>query len=382
MNRDRDGYQVPLALAEAGSLQALVTDVYASDRVARWVPSLAHRRVAGVPAEMSRSSVAAMLAQVVGIQWLQQPEATLDVVHRILGRNARAEARRSRTDLLLYAQCAYEAFTDPLLEGRRRVLFAFHPHRRLIEQILRDDMAAFPEIAWTWRETETTAAYAQREDAELQLADMVLCASRFTQRSLQLAGLPEEHIRVVPYGSPEIAVQPAQTRGGVCRFLFVGQGVQRKGLHHLLTVWRRLALPNASLTVVCYRLDPALRPLMDSTVTLINGASRAALNALFAASHVFVMPSLAEGFGLVFPEAMAAGCYVIATENTGVPDLASPDALASVVRAGDLKQLAAAMASACVRHQTNGLPHEEIAAFATAASWSLFRQRLRDALAI
>ena len=382
VNRDRDSYQVPLALAEAGWLQALVTDVYASDRVARLMPSLAHRRVAGVSAELSRSSLTAVLVQMVGMKLLHRPEGTLDLVHSLLGRKARAEARRSRADLLLYAQCAYEAFTDPQLERQRRVLFAFHPHRRLIMQILRDDITAFPEIAWTVRDTETTAAYARREDAELQRAELILCASRFTQRSLQLAGVEEERIRVVPYGAPEVVAKPDKTCGGVCRFLFVGQGVQRKGLHHLLTVWRRLALPNASLTVVCYRLDPALQPLLDSNVTLISGASRDEVSALFGASHVFVMPSLAEGFGLVFTEAMAAGCYVIATENTGVPDLAPPDALASVVRAGNLEQLTAAMESACLRHQTTGLPHGEIAEFAKAASWPQFRQRLRDALAM
>jgi glycosyltransferase involved in cell wall biosynthesis len=382
VNRDRDSYQVPLALAEAGWLQALVTDVYASDGLARLMPSLAHRRIAGLPAALTRSNLAAVLAQMVGIKLLHRQEVTLDLVHSLLGRNARAEARRSRADLLLYAQCAYEAFTDPQLEGRRRVLFAFHPHRRLIAQVLRDDMAAFPEIAWTMREIETTTAYARREDAELQRAELILCASRFTQRSLQLAGVEEERIRVVPYGAPQTAAQLAKMRGGVCRFLFVGQGVQRKGLHHLLTVWRRLALPKASLTVVCYRLDPALQPLLGGDVTLIQGASRDDVSALFGASHVFVMPSLAEGFGLVFPEAMAAGCYVIATENTGVPDLTPPDALASVVRAGDLEQLTAAMERACVRHQTTGLPHGEIVEFAKGASWSQFRQRLRDALAV
>jgi glycosyltransferase involved in cell wall biosynthesis len=246
-------------------------------------------------------------------------------------------------------------------------------------------MAAFPEIRWALRDTETTATFAEREDEEVRRADLILCASGFTRRSLLLAGAPAERVRVVPYGAAEAAMQPMQARSGECRFLFVGQGLQRKGLHHLLEVWRRLALPNASLTMVCYRLDPALQPLLHSAqsggnVQFLAGASREQLSALFAAAHVFVMPSLAEGFGLVFTEAMAAGCYVIATENTGVPDMNAPPSLASVVRARDLDSLTAAMESACVRHETTGLPHTEIRAFAEANAWTLFRERLRGAI--
>lgn len=385
LNRDRDRYQVPLALAEAGWLKAFATDVYAGPRTLRLFPSLAHRRVDGLPAELVYGSALALIAQMVGIKALGRPEATMDLVHRALGRKARGLARRSQADLLLYGQTAYEAFTDPQLQGRQRILFAFHPHRRLIEQVLRKDMDAFPEIAWTLRDTETTETFAEREDEEIARADLILCASRVTRRSLLLAGAPADAIRVVPYGCGPVA-EPTKDRTGECRFLFVGQGLQRKGLHHLLMVWRRLALPDASLTVVSYRLDPALRPLLHSaqgagSVHFIAGATREQLNALFAAAHVFVMPSLAEGFGLVFTEAMAAGCYVIGTENTGVANIGASDSLASTVRAGDLRGLGEAMESAYRRHQNEGLPHPEICSCAQTHTWADFRQGLRDAIA-
>jgi glycosyltransferase involved in cell wall biosynthesis len=38
-------------------------------------------------------------------------------------------------------------------------------------------------------------------------------------------------------------------------------------------------------------------------------------------SHVLVLPSIEDGFGLVMAEAMACGCPVIASTNTGGADL-------------------------------------------------------------
>ena len=164
MNRDRDSYQVPLALAEAGWLQALVTDVYASDRLARLVPSLAHRRVAGVSAELSRSSLTAVLVQMAGIKLLHRPE-----VNRLILYTASSATQRSwggahaiHVPGFCFAVCRsvrMKRFTDPQLEGRRRVLAcvssapATDPCRYCGDD---DNRAAFPEIAWTVREHAKT----------------------------------------------------------------------------------------------------------------------------------------------------------------------------------------------------------------------------------
>ena len=45
------------------------------------------------------------------------------------------------------------------------------------------------------------------------------------------------------------------------------------------------------------------------------------LNKYYSNADVMVQPSIEDGFGLVIAEALACGCPVIATENTGAPDL-------------------------------------------------------------
>jgi glycosyltransferase involved in cell wall biosynthesis len=379
-NRDRDNYQVALALAEAGMLETLVTDFYASPLKAKLLPRLKHRRIAGLDARLTQSSPLALLLQVLGPKIFSDLNTTLAHTHKALGAKARAAAGRTRADLLLYSEHALEAFADPKLRERRKVLFSFHPHRRLIREIIAADTERFSEIGWELHDEAPSPELEAREDAELQMAQLVLCASSFTKRSLIHAGVPSEKIEVVPYGAQARALGAAERDSQECKFLFVGQGVQRKGLHHLLRVWNKLALPNASLTLVCYRIDPTIARLAGPNVRILSALPQEELDAVFARSHVFVMPSLVEGFGLVFLEAMAAGCYVIGTENTGLPDLDMPPELMRLVEAGNLDQLTEAMEAAYTKHQAGALPHEDIAAFAATRSWVAFREKVRSAV--
>jgi glycosyltransferase involved in cell wall biosynthesis len=92
------------------------------------------------------------------------------------------------------------------------------------------------------------------------------------------------------------------------------------------------------------------------------------------------MPSLVEGFGQVYLEALAQGCPVLGTANTALPDLGSEEDGIFLTPVSDVDTLVA-------RLEDLGrlLPgHCEIrkAARATAArfTWPRFRQGLRELL--
>ena len=63
-NRDRDSYQVALALAEVNQLACLVTDFYVGSKPFYRFPGLGHRWVAGLSPKLARGSVRAIAAQV------------------------------------------------------------------------------------------------------------------------------------------------------------------------------------------------------------------------------------------------------------------------------------------------------------------------------
>ena len=67
-------------------------------------------------------------------------------------------------------------------------------------------------------------------------------------------------------------------------------------------------------TQILLRRAPGLSP------ELKGAQPKSRLPFYYSLADVMVLPSITEGFGYVIGEAMACGCPVIATENTGGPD--------------------------------------------------------------
>lgn len=64
-----------------------------------------------------------------------------------------------------------------------------------------------------------------------------------------------------------------------------------------------------------------LRQHLPQGVEILGPVPQARLRLLMSRSHVLVLPSIEDGFGMVLNQAMACGCPIIATTNTGGSDL-------------------------------------------------------------
>ena len=143
--------------------------------------------------------------------------------------------------------------------------------------------------------------------------------------------------------------------------------------------WKQAGLPaDARLTLVCRVLDDGIRALAAQTpqVRLLPGVPAAALPGLHAESHLFVMPSLVEGFGQVYLEALAQGCPVLGTANTALPDLGGePDGI-FLTPPGDVGALSARLVELAGKLPAS--PGLRLAAQATAArfTWPAFRSAI------
>jgi glycosyltransferase involved in cell wall biosynthesis len=68
-----------------------------------------------------------------------------------------------------------------------------------------------------------------------------------------------------------------------------------------------------------------LRDKQLESVEFVGPVPQAKLPPLMSSSHVLVLPSVEDGFGLVLGQAMACGCPVICSSNTGGEELVSGD---------------------------------------------------------
>jgi len=379
----RDYYQLPLALHEADALDRLVTDFYAPDLGPLEGSPLGrfrHRRVGGLPLGRVRPTPSVLAHRLrMRRAGTRQRVERWDTIDATIARAAGRRARASGANLLLYKGYAREAFGLPGLEDRTKGLFVYHPHGEAVRELLARDAALYPEVRHSYElhRAEIEISDSTRLDDELALADFVVCASSYT-----VGTLPERLLRARPLIAPYGVFPPTHARTGssstTCTFLFVGQGVQRKGLHHLLRAWRDVGPRDAELLIVASGIDPGIESLVSEGVTILGRQRREELDALFSRADAFVMPSLVEGFGLVYLEALAAGCFVIGTRNTGLPDLDLPPWAGVVIDAGDLDALGQALVLARDRHHRRELPHGEIAGLAAGMPWTGFRERIRE----
>jgi glycosyltransferase involved in cell wall biosynthesis len=191
-------------------------------------------------------------------------------------------------------------------------------------------------------------------------APLVLTTSDYCRRRIgHHYGVHADKIRIVPEGidlprwrrlldAPHGPAREPQT------ILCVARQYPRKHVADLLRAFARVAprFPAARLVVVGDGPEhPRLRAL---AAELRLGARAALLGALpdddevigwYRRAGIFCLPSVQEGFGIVFLEAMAAGLPIVAARAAAVPEVV-PDGQAGLLTPpGDVPALADALAA-------------------------------------
>ena len=388
----RDYYQVPLALAESDSLDQFITDAYfgpSTGAFSRLLPhqfqeKLRSREEPGIPRERVECLWGVTALEHLRHQLGYAPSRTFAQLDRSFSLAAAARSRKTQSDLFLYSPYAWDAFTARYSHDPKKILFQFHPHPDLERRYLLEDRAKYEFVRNSFEEDageHLTEDMRHRSREGWRHADLIICASSFTKRSLVEAGASPDLCHIVPYGIDLPSEEGAMPISDFFNALFVGSGSQRKGLHHLLFAWQRATLPKGSrLTLVCRQIDTGIEVMARRTidVSIVRGASGSELRSLVRRSSIFVMPSLVEGFGQVYLEALAEGCPVLGTPNTGLPDIGSENDAIWLVQPGDIDQLVSRLemlartlpGNTCIRNQAR--------ACAGRWTWPKFRKGIRE----
>jgi len=192
-------------------------------------------------------------------------------------------------------------------------------------------------------------------------ADAVICTSMYSALQAERAyGISHGRLRVVPEGIDAsawsaVAGQAEQLRSESGReptILSVARQYRRKNTASLLRALERLRVvrPDVRLRIVgegpeLGRLRALARrlDLADSVQFLGSVEGIRVLQREYASADVFCLPSLQEGFGIVFLEAMAAGLPIVAVRAGATPEVIPHDEVSLLVEPDDDEALAGAL---------------------------------------
>jgi glycosyltransferase involved in cell wall biosynthesis len=198
---------------------------------------------------------------------------------------------------------------------------------------------------------------ARWERLNTERADRVVVPSRYSAAVAQeVYGVPTDRLAVVPEPIDlaewrrRFAVVPPSA-GGPPTVLAVARMYPRKHLDDLLraAVVLRERIPPVRIRIVgegpeSARLHALHATLgLGETVTFLGDITRQALAVEYVRADCFCLPTVQEGFGLVFTEAMAAGLPVVACRAAAVPELVEDRRTGLLVNRDSPEELAMAL---------------------------------------
>jgi glycosyltransferase involved in cell wall biosynthesis len=195
------------------------------------------------------------------------------------------------------------------------------------------------------------------ESANARRADAVLTTSAYCRAAIgRHYGIAAGQVRLVPEGIDlprwrrMITAEPRSSDGAT--ILCVARQYPRKHIADLLRALPavRRAVPHARAMIVGDGPEhAALRALaaelrLDGAVQFLGSLpDDAQVARCYRQADVFCLPSVQEGFGIVFLEAMAAGLPIVAARAAAVPEVVPDMRAGLLVAPGDTAALAATL---------------------------------------
>jgi glycosyltransferase involved in cell wall biosynthesis len=193
-------------------------------------------------------------------------------------------------------------------------------HIRFQDQILREEYARW---GFTFRGVDPRVI--EKEEIEYEQADRITIPSEFVKKTFIDQGVPESKLSKIPYGARlERFYKVAEPGTDKFKVLWVGNVCLRKGFMYALHAFQNLRHPNKEFVVIG-TVESEIKQLLIGQnldkVFFLGLIPNVQLPRMYSTASVFIIPSLEEGLAMVQGEALACGCPVIASVNSGSEDL-------------------------------------------------------------
>ncbi|SEV97589.1 glycosyltransferase family 4 protein [Luteibacter sp. 329MFSha] len=225
-------------------------------------------------------------------------------------------------------------------------------------------------------------------------ADIVVTTSHYCRKAIvEHYGVLEKRIRLVPEGIDldhwRRVLLSEHRRDTGATILCVARQYPRKhvaDLLHAMPLIRRV-IPGARAVIVgngpehgnLMRMRDELR-LGDVTTLLGNVADDDTLIRLYRHADVFCLPSIQEGFGIVFLEAMASELPIVATSACAIPEVVPHGRAGWLVPPGDVASLAHALIRLLTDPSRREAYGRQGLAHVQRYDWKMVAKRFADAI--
>jgi glycosyltransferase involved in cell wall biosynthesis len=250
---------------------------------------------------------------------------------------------------ILVAQSPYEGFAAAVakvlarLVGFQVVLIVENHGDFEVSLFLQRQVRCQNLYRWLMRRTARFA---------LHHADLLRAVSNSTRKQLETWSPGKPIVQFPTWTDIEVFLKAGE--GDEAKepvILYAGVLIPRKGVHHLLRAFAKVAqeFPEVRLEIVGRDENPeyaeelcqeVLRLGLNGRVSFVGEVPQVELANRMRRSRVFVLPSLSEGLGRVVVEAMATGTPVIGSHVDGIPEIVQEGLTGFLVPPGDEEALA------------------------------------------
>ena len=237
-----------------------------------------------------------------------------------------SRAGKKLTGVYCYEDGALETFRAAKTAGLRCCYDLPIAYWETSQRLLWEEAERRPAWEPTLVGTRDSQAKLQRKTTELELADVIFCASKFVYDSLPARARETKRCVLAEFGSPKVSLhdggRPAEDARRPLRMLFAGSMTQRKGLADLFDAVKLLKRAEVELIVLGTPIAP-LEFYKNEFPHFRHEGPRphGQVLELMRTCDVFCLPSLVEGRALVQQEALSCGLPLIVTPNAGGEDL-------------------------------------------------------------
>ena len=167
----------------------------------------------------------------------------------------------------------------------------------------------------------------QRMNSEFKNAKKIIVLSDIAKKSMINLGIEKKKISILNCGVDNNFFIPKKVKKfDKFTIVFCGSLSPRKGVHNLIESFKLANISSSQLLILGAKsrskdYDKYLKSISTNNVKFYGSIAQSNLSDTLSKCHLFVLPSLADGFGLVVLQAISSGLPVIVSSNVGAADV-------------------------------------------------------------